>query len=249
VTYPHDDGRSDRRGYNRQDDRGAPRDAAPPRDARNDPRDPRGSEPPRQQKLEPPAGSYPVRAKAHRFGETKKGDPQVGVALEIVDGQYKGKRLTWYGTFVNEQAEEITIKALRALGFRGVDLTDLSSIYEGEAIAVVDHEADLEGVMRVKVKWINGADVMMKKELAGADLKRFADRMRGKLARTATPDTRPPTGATRRDEREYPPAPRDEQRQWARDQTRDERPPPRDDRRGGGGGRGRDIDPGDDIPF
>lgn len=229
MTYPHDD-RDDKRSNS------------------HDSRDPRGEGPTAERDLLP-QGEYRVRCIAHKWGETNKNKyEQIGIALQIIEGKYANKRLSYYGTFASDKAEEITISAMRALGFRGVDICDLSSMYEGEAVATVEHE-EYEGKTRARVKWLNGADVIMKKEMTPQELNRFAQRMKAKLARTATPAP-PPTGTSRSDERRSPPAPRYEQREWSRQQAgRDDRHDPRDHQHDARRGYGAPNGKSDDVPW
>jgi hypothetical protein len=128
-----------------------------------------------------PEGKYRVKAVEAVFGEASTGTEQIGVLLEVVDGDHKGTLLTWYGYF-SEAAEERTIQSMRYLGWKGVDITDLSSMYAGqEAQADIEHDTDQEGKTRAKVQWING--IGMKKKMEGAQLASFAKRIRGVAAR------------------------------------------------------------------
>ncbi len=221
-SYPRDDDRG------RNDDRG-----------RSNGQGSGGGEKPRAEEALIPVGEYPVKCINHRIGQAGTKTEQIGVRLQIVDGEYKGKSMLWYG-FFTDKAIETTIKAMRALGFTGNELKDCSSMYMGTAMAVVEHETGEDGKTRSRVRWINGADVMMKEAYEGNDLAAFSARMRGAFARmpggapaAAPQDDRGPSRDTRQS------APRDDrgngqQRSFADDRNgrgRDDRPPPRDDDR------------------
>lgn len=220
MTYPHnenDNRRGNARGnnYDPRDPRNAdPRGGDPrndprmrwgdgtPSDPRNDPRDQRGAAPPSQQQRSAapddgetlfPEGDFVVRPVKHKIGFAGTGTEQIGVRLQVMEGPQKGKYIVWYGSFT-DASEDITIKAMRALGFEGDNIYDCSSMYanpEHTAIAVVAHEQNQNGKLVSKVKWINGADVAMKEEMNDAELRSFAQRMRAKFARHGGASSQP----------------------------------------------------------
>lgn len=201
-----------------------------------------------------PEAEYPVVAIKHRVGYAGTGTEQVGVRLRVTDGPLKGKYLLWYGTFT-DNSEEITIRALRNLGFEGDDLYDQrewDAMYARaqEATAVVQHEV-YKDKKRAKVAWINGGgDVIMAREMNDHELRAFGARMRGAFKRHGggrssskqnerRDDRAPPPRDTREQQR-----PDDRQRNFnERDQRGQQRPDDRDpwDR----DQRGRDSD----IPY
>src|SRR6185312_10835687 len=131
-----------------------------------------------------PEGDYPVKPVKHRWGWSSGKYPQIGISLQITDGEYKGRRLTWYATF-SDAAAEWTIKGLRALGMVGDDAEqNIGTIYTSDALAtaVVAHET-YEGKTRAKVKFINGADIVMKEEMSPSELKAFSQRMKATFQR------------------------------------------------------------------
>lgn len=141
-----------------------------------------------------PEADYKVKCVAHKFGRAGTGTEQIGVKLQITEGNHKGQYLTWYG-FFTEAAIDTTIKSLRALGLRGDDLRNCSSMYEGEAIAVVQHEVDRDNNKRARVRWINGADVAMNDVMNERELGAFASRMRGSMARFPSSQAAPANNA------------------------------------------------------
>ena len=90
------------------------------------------------------------------------------------------------------------MKALRACGWQGADLSELADRGGGldatEVVLVVEHEQATnedgtpkmddqgEPVIYAKVRWVNSSGgVAMKNQLAGDDLKAFGALMRGKI--------------------------------------------------------------------
>jgi hypothetical protein len=284
MTYPHDDRGAprDNRNGSRNDPRNDPRDQQRGRDDRGDsrnngnPRDGRNDNAPARALI--PEGDYRVKCVAAKIGWAGTNSEQIGLRLKITEGQHEGTMLTYYG-FFSDKTEEHTMKAMRALGFAGDDVSNLSSMYNDEAIAVVIHEADSgpngTGEMRARVRWINGSDVSMSKVMNTSELASFANRMRGRFSRTAggggsKPNDRGNDRPPPRDDRRGGPA--DDRRPPPRDNRDDRQPPPRDDRdaprqqgrfqddnnRSGAGpgwnpnpGRndGNNRPPDDDIPF
>lgn len=103
-----------------------------------------------------PPGKYVAIAIAQdsALAETSNGTPQVAVVFQIQEPpeQY-GERITWFG-FLTEKATPRTIEGLRAAGFTGDDLTDLSSLGSKNCEIVVEDE-EYEGKTYTKVKWVN----------------------------------------------------------------------------------------------
>lgn len=191
----------------------------PRNDPRNDPRDPRAQaqyDPrqtmaPRQQPAQAsgapelvPAGRYPVRAVNHKFGNAQNNTTtQIGVRVRIADGKYKGRTMLWYSSFT-DNSDDITLRGMEALGFRGGDdIFDCRGFYDAkiqsdipDAEAVVEHEPNIKtGVMQAKVKFINGGDIVMGHDLTPNDEQRFRQRMRATLARRNGSRGGPPSGS------------------------------------------------------
>jgi len=134
-------------------------------------------------------GRYKVRCPdpgAVQFGFTSSGAEQVAVPLVIVDGPCLGVEIPWFGNF-SEKGTEIAIKALRALGWHGDNLADLSGIDSQDAEAVIDLDTYDKGdgsppVTRLKVKWINAPGsgrVKLSNQMDDAQRIAFAQRMKG----------------------------------------------------------------------
>ena len=128
-----------------------------------------------------PEGTYRAKATDAALGETQGGAEQVAIAFAILTPGFESHRVAYYGTF-GIKALEYTVKAMRACGWQGLDLSDLSGIDANEVNLVIAHE-EYNGTVRAKVKWVNdGAGAHVKKQLDPAAAKSFAQRMRGAIA-------------------------------------------------------------------
>jgi hypothetical protein len=145
-------------------------------------------------------GEYRARSKSAALGTTKSGKEQVAVTFDLLD--LPGQSITWYG-FFSEAAFEIAMRGLRAAGFQGDDLSNLSSLQPGpECFLVVDHET-YDGKVRAKVKFINSGEggIPLKAQLEPDAARAFAAKMKGRIvAFDKSPDapkaTKPATKAT-----------------------------------------------------
>lgn len=148
-------------------------------------------------------GVYRARAVSATLGENSKGNEQVAIQFRFLAAELVGQTITWYGTFTDKSAD-ISIKALRACGWQGNDLTELLGIDANDVDLVVANET-WEGKSRTKVKWVNPINALaMGTPLAQDKAKAFAARMKGtilafdksngtpKKARPVTPPEPPP---------------------------------------------------------
>lgn len=128
-----------------------------------------------------PAGTYRARATEAQLGTTDTGKEQVAISFQLLTPGFEGQHLPYYG-FFTEKALEVTVKALRACGWAGVDLSDLTGIDTNEVNLVVEHE-EYNGVTRAKVRWVNDGSVgLLKNVLGDVERKAFANRMRAAIA-------------------------------------------------------------------
>lgn len=130
-----------------------------------------------------PAGTYRARPIADevQFGYTKRGTEQIAIPVRIVDGECAGQVVTWFGTFAEGKATEIAIKALRACGWQGSDLSNLDGIGAVEVEAEIAYET-WEGQERMKVRWLNpigGGRVKLEQPMTDAQRRAFATRLKG----------------------------------------------------------------------
>lgn len=143
-----------------------------------------------------PAGTYRGRATEAQLGTTSTGKEQVAISFQLLTPGYEGQHLPYYGLFT-DAALEITVKALRACGWQGVDLSDLTGIDTNEVNLVVEHET-YNGVTRARIKWVNdGTAGLLKNVLGDTERKAFAQRMRGAIAALGTPGPAKPAQQTR----------------------------------------------------
>jgi len=130
-----------------------------------------------------PIGTHKARAIDCALGMTGTGKEQIGVLLELSE---TAERITWYGYFTDGTFER-TIESLRYLGWSGTDLLAFRSGLPSECVneveIVVEDEADQDGKLRRKVRWINGSGgVAIKETLDDGQARVFAAKMRAKVA-------------------------------------------------------------------
>ena len=78
------------------------------------------------------------------------------------------------------------MKALRTLGWQGDDSAELGEgrggLDQREVMLTIEHEADRQGVLRSRVKWINSmGGLAMSNRVEGDKLKAFSAGLRGKI--------------------------------------------------------------------
>lgn len=113
--------------------------------------------------------------------ESSKGTPGVAVELAILNEGAEFSTLTWDGWLTDDAAER-TIEALRHLGWKGTDLSNLEGIDANEVELVVD-EVIWEGKTQTKVKFINAkGGLSFRTPLAPEKAKSFAEQMKAKIA-------------------------------------------------------------------
>jgi hypothetical protein len=126
-----------------------------------------------------PEGKYKARGVEGALSETSKGNPQVAILIEIIEGEHAGENYTWYGHFT-EKTEERTLESLRHLGWSTDDLTDLTGIDANEVSITIGHEDDQEGKTRARVRWVNApGGLAIKERMNDGAAKQFAARMKG----------------------------------------------------------------------
>ena len=98
-------------------------------------------------------GTFRARAdELPGLGYSNSGTPYIQVVFRTSEGQ-----ITWWG-YLSDGASKRTIKSLRAMGWRGanvseIELKDLSSPVD----IVVTHE-EYNGKTSAKIKWVNALD-------------------------------------------------------------------------------------------
>lgn len=180
------------------------------------------------------AGKFRAKGASGGLGYTSGDQPQVAVELHILDPDYAGETITWFGYFT-DKTQERTFETLRLLGWKGDDLSDLTGITDNE-VSVVIEEDEYQGDVRLKVKWINKVGgLALKTPMTPEQAKAFAIQMKGN-ALASRGGNAAPAARTPAQGRSQPQPQRQTPQQ--RKTTRQEPP----DDYNGGGGNG-------DIPF
>lgn len=137
------------------------------------------------------------RAKAipdsHVFGYANTGTEQVGILVECLDGEFKGKQFTWYG-FFTPAAEERTLEQLMIAGWDGTDVINLPGLGTTEFELQLEEQEDHDEngspagtfwrptfINRIGVAMRNQMDDQQKRAFA-ARLNALARNMRGGAA-------------------------------------------------------------------
>jgi hypothetical protein len=98
-------------------------------------------------------GTYKGTILSNAISETQAGLPQSTITFSVVsDG--RPHTITWFGSFKEGKAREITIKSLITCGLKGNNPAGDVEIGK-EVSLVIDNEVDENGKSRTKVKWIN----------------------------------------------------------------------------------------------
>lgn len=97
-------------------------------------------------------GTYVAKIVSQAISETKAGDPQAVVTFSFDDNG--PKTISWYGSFKEGKAAEITIKALLACGLKGNNPAGPLEIGK-EVSIVIEEEEGQDGKIRARVRWVN----------------------------------------------------------------------------------------------
>lgn len=102
-----------------------------------------------------PEGTYTAHCVNAQLGFSKKGSEQIIATFKISDENFKGREMTWYGSF-SDKAMQYTLDAMKNCGFIGDDYSDLGSMTRNEISLVIGHEANPnDGKIYARVKFIN----------------------------------------------------------------------------------------------
>lgn len=143
-------------------------------------------------------GTYIARPMNAVLATTKGGKEQVAVAFELLNEDVLGHVITWFGFFTDATWKR-TIEALQFCGWQGDDLSDLSSVGQGDArVSLVIENEEYEGQVRPRVRWVNkeGQGPTVSNPMDQGAAKRFAASMRAKMGSVA-PAQRPPAPPSR----------------------------------------------------
>jgi hypothetical protein len=132
-------------------------------------------------------GWYSGRAVATGIGYTEGGTPQIAILLRVADDDPNeaGRTIQAY-LYLTDAAQENTLEALRLMGFKSDDISDLDGHIDAELVLPndirfpVSHE-EYGGKLRAKVGKIckmSASTVALKNKLEGNEAKQFGLRFR-----------------------------------------------------------------------
>ena len=125
------------------------------------------------------AGRYRAKATEVDLRVSKNGNDMVIANFYIEDERCS---LPWSHTFGSTKAANEAIRSLRAMGWRGTDITDLSGATDNEVELKVEMET-WEGKKRAKVKYVDVPGKGIRGEPMDAARKAsFAERLKGQIA-------------------------------------------------------------------
>lgn len=136
-----------------------------------------------------PAGEHQGRGVQGALAECGTGRVEVAVELVGLSDGVKDLSITAHLMFGDEIVDkernksmtDKTIEALRALGWEGDDLSNLTGIDKNLVRFGVKHE-EHQGVTRAKVNWIGRAGgLAVRNRLTGDALASFSAKMKGKI--------------------------------------------------------------------
>lgn len=122
-------------------------------------------------------GEHGARAKKWGFKKNKKGDEEIWVLFTLDAGE----DVFWRGNF-SEKGLKHTVKALRAMGWKGDDLSNLAGL-DTNHVDLVLEEREWNGEVKTEVKWVNsaGGGMHVSASMPGESLASFAAEMKGRI--------------------------------------------------------------------
>jgi hypothetical protein len=120
-------------------------------------------------------------AGTEQYGTTSNGNDQIVVDLDLFD---IGEKVSTFLVF-SDAAAPYSMERLRALGWAGTDLTNLTGIDKSEVQVEVKYEM-YQGEEKMKVQILTGGGVVLKNKLDDKGKKAFAARY-ANLAKSTTP--------------------------------------------------------------
>lgn len=122
---------------------------------------------------------YRAVANQYMLSEAGTGTAQIAVLFDVLEEGVPERQLVWYG-FFTDGAFDITIKALRACGWKGTNLAEIDAL-PNEVILVVEDE-EYEGKIRAKVQFINEPGLAVKNPMTPDAAKAFAAALASRVA-------------------------------------------------------------------
>lgn len=123
-------------------------------------------------------GTYKGIVQSYALGGLDNGKEHVAVVFVLPE--LGAQTLTWYGYLHTEKIFPHTIKALKALGWKGADISDLSSIADAEASLVVENE-EYNGVVSPRIKWVNRPGGVALQPADAVEAKKFAASIKARI--------------------------------------------------------------------
>jgi hypothetical protein len=133
-----------------------------------------------------PEGRYTAKAVNALLTYTSTGKEQLEIWLNIAGGEQNGQRATYYGYFGSDAQVNMQVKALRACGWKGDDLADLSGL-DQECEIVVKHE-EYNGKTSAKVKYVNPLAAAPRAAMAADKARSFANAMKARIRAAEAPE-------------------------------------------------------------
>ena len=125
------------------------------------------------------SGTYRAKAIEADLRVSKNGNEMVVVTFHVPS---ESCNVTWYGTFASTKGSNVALRALKAMGWDGDDITDLAGCTRNEVDLVVEMEV-WEGITSPKVRWVNEPRKGSVGEAMDAARKAaFRDRIKGQMA-------------------------------------------------------------------
>jgi hypothetical protein len=109
-----------------------------------------------------------VKAKAvagsHEFGVAGTGTEQIGLRVQVLEGEHEGQEFVWYGYF-SEAAVEMTLQALKTSGWDGSDFVNLPGLGSTMFSLTLQDETNQQGENVLRATFINPLGVPMKEKM------------------------------------------------------------------------------------
>lgn len=142
-----------------------------------------------------PDGRHPAKFLGYDLGVAKTGREQIAALFEFTEAPFAGQQLTWYGSFTPE-AFPITVRALKALGWRGERIDTLRNDAKvGTMVDLVCQVETFEGKQRSKIQFINRRGLKLERPLDPGERRALAERVQDMLDRKVHESATAPTGA------------------------------------------------------
>ena len=128
-------------------------------------------------------GTYRAQAVegSAQYGQTKTGTDQIIIDMDLID---IGERVSVF-LYFSEKAAPHSMKRLRAAGWQGTNLADLSGLGSQECQVSVKYE-EYQGEQKMKVEIVSGGTVTIQNAFDDKSKKAFAAKY-AELAKTTAP--------------------------------------------------------------